>query len=179
MGKKAKIEDSPAYQLISLVYRHQGHQQGRSRERWYHAMQAAARLAIRFGLRFDREDFVHLTSSERDTYRPRYCATERDYALACGCERGRGNKSAVLAFEHWRDRRPFMVTEDGSKTPTRIYVGRQFRWAGDWVTCTSFAEDNSYVVVCTYRTGEKYYPRKIERRIKLTREALRLGPIRN
>ena len=168
MSKKTqKQERSPAYRLIEHVWVNQGHGMGRSRERSGHAMSAALALAVRFGLRFDIDDMSHLAAGAN--YEPFCYAGEYDYALACGSERGLFNNSAAMSFEAWKDRKPFKIEEPHSNTPTRIYVGREFGWQGEYVTCTSFAADGSYLTACEYHPRKKgSYENKVKRRHKIT-----------
>ena len=48
-------------------------------------------------------------------------------------------------------------------------------WQGEHVTCTSFAEDNSYFVACSYNVNEdsEDYSRRIKHRFKITQKDLK------
>ncbi len=148
--------DSPAYHLIEHVFQNQGHRQGHSRERFRDGMSQAIRLAVGHGLKFDVDDFVKISNNFR------YRATEQDYALACGIERGRHNPTAAIAYEAYKKRKPFLLRSVGyplspSKTANRVAVGMRFGWLkakADKIptvlTCTSFAEDGSYFTACSH-----------------------------
>lgn len=172
-------EPSPASQLIRLFRKRQGYQQGRSRERREAGMRAVVQLAIRYGLRFDRHDFVVMTRDYEGIVGGRkggirLDVREREYAIACGDERGRLNPSAAQAYEHWHKRKPFLIEDEGSETPTRMYEGRKFKWYGKRATCTSFADDLASFTACTYKPpvdGE--YGRKIDKRYRITRDDIR------
>ena len=125
------------------------------------------RLAVRYGLRFDLDDMSRLAAGAN--YEPCCYADEYDYALACGSERGHFSNSAAMSFEAWKDRKPFKIEEPHTDTPTRIYVGRQFRWQGEYVACTSFSADGSYLTACEYHPRKKgSYKNKVKRRHKIT-----------
>ena len=145
-------------------------------ERLNIAMRSALDLAIEYGLRFDRDDFGAM-----DKWRPGYWRDiEGSYAVASGCERGRGNMSACLAIEKHLDRKPFLVCHrPDEKTPNRVYVRCQFHWYGTLVTCTSFDDERGSFVACTYKkrgTDERDYPtgrKKIARRYTITHQDVR------
>ncbi len=165
MSKKQEQERSPAYRLVQMVWRNQSG--ALSYGNFHHGISAAVHLAIRYGLRFDVDDFQRLATEGRQLiwfYADEFC-----YTLACGCERGLRNPSAAAAYETWKDRKPFKIEEPHSKTPTRIYVGRQFQWKHRGVTCTSFAADGSHLTACEYHPPKKgSYENKVKRRHKIT-----------
>jgi hypothetical protein len=154
--------NSPAYHLIEHVYQNQGHRQGHSRERFRDGMNQAVRLAIGHGFKFDADDFAKIAKNFR------YEATERDYALACGIERGRNNPTATIAYETYKKRKPFLLRSVSyphspwQKTANRVAVGMRFGWYYEdktikqssripiIVTCTSFAQDGSYFTACSH-----------------------------
>lgn len=157
------MNESPAYHLIRHVYENEGHRMGRSRERVHHAINSSVQLAIRFGLQFHVDDFVRLSEEF-------YTAEERDYAIACGIERGHHNITAAQAYEKYKNRKPFMLRSVGyplspSITASRVAVGMQFGWyerIKDQVklliaTCTSFGEDGTYFTACTYKNEYDYH----------------------
>lgn len=175
MGQPVNAEKSPALQLIELVYNEQGHQMGRSKERFHAGMRSACQLAIRYGLRFDIDDFKTLGTQQTQSYHNTaiYLAGESEYTIACGIERGRQNQSACLSFEKWKDRKPFVVREPEEKTGNRVAVGIDFTWYGERVSCTSFADDSSYLTACTYKRDDGTAGSKIDRRIKITHDDIR------
>jgi len=143
---------SPAMQLIKFVSDHKMTKCAWSRERAQHIDDWAWELAIRGGFEFHRTDFGE----------PKGGIGEAWYAAAIE----EGNMSAVLAMEHTAQRKPFIALEvatkggdrrmahmAGTQQEGRLSVGARFRWDGKWVTVTSFAGDNSYVVACSYPVG--------------------------
>lgn len=167
---------SPAVQLIELVYHEQGHQMGRSNERFNAGMRDACQLAIRYGLCFDLDDFETLGAQRTASYYNTsiYLAGESEYTIACGKERGRQNQSACLSFEKWKNRKPFIVREPEEKTGNRIAVGIDFTWYGERTSCTSFADDGSYLIGCTYKRDiNGFTTREVDHRIKITQGDIR------
>jgi hypothetical protein len=174
-------EPSPAAHFIRFFREHQGYQQGRSNERWNAGMRECLRVAIRYGLRFDKEDFAVMTqpnARHNCTGHPMGISLdvrEWEYAIACGSERGILNLSAAQAYEHALKRKPFLIEDDhDTTTPTRIYEGREFKWYGKTIKCTSFAEDQQSLIACTYKPQEKgTYERKLDKRIRITHDDIK------
>ena len=164
----AKKTDSPAIQLLRLLWRHEGHQMGHSWERINATMRNGLGLAIRSGLEFARGDFAVIS----DAFNPGcWLNGERMYSVACLGEHG-PNRSAAISFERWKGRKPFIL--DGH----RLAVGSKFDWYDDRVTVTSFADDSSYLVACSYKytesnTGDTYARRKVAHRYKIAIADLR------
>jgi hypothetical protein len=182
------MTDSPAMELIRHFEKHQGHGMGRSRERTADGIRSAVRLAIGYGLKFAEDDFSELARHRSQSYYSTciYAAGEEDYAMACGSKRGRFNGSAVKSFEKWKSRKPFLLRDPGTQSPTRVYVGREIEWYGERAKCTSFAEDGSHFVACTYKRdsadpevgGAVHYVEGGFRRVVSTSEdQVTLGPV--
>lgn len=151
--------------LILHFHQHEGHQCSRSNERYHAGMRDAIRLAIRYSLEFHRDDFKTMQHSIPDEY---------DYALMCGSERGRSNMSAAIAYENFKDRKPFLIADEGVESPTRVYVGRKFKWMGNDVTCTSFDKTGECFVACTYKLdADGTYSRNVERVLKIKHADIR------
>ncbi len=55
-----------------------------------------------------------------------------------------GNNTAWKSFEQWTGRRPFIIDKK------RLYIGYEFNWMGNFVTVTSFNDDNGTAVACSY-----------------------------
>jgi len=161
-----KSKDSPALRLLQLVWDEQGHQMGHSWERLNAAMHAATCLAIEYGLRFDVADFQAIDKR----FRMGYWGGEGFYCLACAT-RGYGrchgpNRSAAIAFETWKGRKPFIIRErPSSPARHRVAIGAGFRWYGQWVTCTSFAKDGLSLIACSYADPER---KKVLKRHRIT-----------
>ena len=136
-------DNSPALRLVKIVWEHG------SRKSWSKlngALQGAVRTAIEGGLEFSEGDFTHIFDNMRGGrwfIVDGHSRGEWMYRLACEENR---NPSAWRSFEAWKGRKPFIV--DGQ----RLYVGLWFEWQLQRVRVTSFAEDQSYVVACSYRT---------------------------
>ena len=169
---------SPAIQLLTHVWKHQGEGQYWSWARLNSAMHAALRLVIIHGFRFDRDDFKLIDkSAEHGGFSFGYWGGvvghllgEYFYSLACARNRAYGvNLSACLAFEAWKARRPFILRQPGQKTGRRLAVGSKFNWYGYSPTCTSFSEDARSLVACAYRptTG------RVRRRFKIDHAQIR------
>lgn len=128
---------SPALSLLRHVWEHAPYESHRKRNS---DMSSALSFVIRTKLAFDKEDFFYIYKN----FRPEYWIGESEelyHALAVRED----HASAYQAFEHWKDRKPFIASEG------RIYVGMKFRWEGKDVLCTSFAPDGLHVVACTYK----------------------------
>jgi len=160
-----KRSDSPAVRLLRLAWESQGHQRGHSWDRINHAMHDALCMAIRYGFAFKREDFVLIAKQPSEggfnfgywCGNNRHMSGEHFYSLAVrGQDRHGANRSAALAFEHWKDRKPFLVRSDPkAKAPSRIAIGVGFRWYDEPVTCTSFSECGTALTACSH-TREAY-----------------------
>ncbi len=180
---------SPAIALLRNVWEHHGYGMGHSWERLNAAMSTALSLAIWSGMRFDLDDFKTIAKEFNFGYwggNDRHMSGEMFYLTACNCEtryasgrRYPPNPSCCLAFESWKDRRPFIVRSPDKKTGARVAVGARFEWRGEQVECTSFAEDGSRLVACTYKepkrdeNGYAIGPRKVLERTSITHDAIR------
>lgn len=147
---------SPVLHLLHHVNAFHGFG-GRGRQfRSEHALRAALRLAIRFNFNFEMDDFVILACSPEEVrgkkHHPHgleFVADELDYAMTCGANDSPGNVNAARAFEHFKQRKPFLLGAENDPF-SRIYVGRKFKWEGDEVECTSFTDDGAMAITCVY-----------------------------
>lgn len=177
---------SPAYRLLSHVWKHEGDGLGKSWARVNGAMQDALRLAITCGMKFDPEDFARFAKDFNSGYW--IGDGEHYYALACGRD-GTANPSAYQAYEHWRGRKPFLVHESASRygygvangpaPKIRLCVGARFDWHVKLKTkvkvkVTSFKDDGPkpHVVACSYKPKDedKYGETKIDKRFTITHD---------
>lgn len=173
---KAETKPSPAMELLTLVWKHEGHGLGRSWARLNDAMGSALRLAIKSGLRFDLDDFASF-AKEFNSCRW-ICDAEWCYSRACGSEHNDhgGNPSAVQSFEAWCNRKPFLVRfSPNDKTPNRLYVGAQFKW---WhgeklsvVRVTSFNDRSQTCIAVEYEPNSNQS--KISKRHTITHEKIK------
>ena len=147
---------SPALALIQDIRKYCGHQhgrgnwrQGRSRDLLRGALHAALKLAIVSHVEFGPDDFVPIwhmiDGSDWEGY----------YALACN-GRPRLNRSAAIAYEHWRRRPPFLFKSAKARAGERMYVGYGFWWPDAQegriaLKVTSFAKDGQSLTACAYQ----------------------------
>jgi hypothetical protein len=180
--KAKKRDDSPAIQLLDLVWSNCNEVNGHSWERLNGSMKDALSLAISAGMAFDLGDFA----SFRERYRFGYWGGQDSGGFAEGfyteavCK---GNMSAAKSFEQWKGRKPF-ITEDAEATMRygrrvesrcggRLTVDSRFTFRGELLTVTSFSDGGEYLTACTYKLCEHdQYRRKIAKRFKITREEL-------
>lgn len=103
--KKISPTKQPALHLIDHVWAHIQESTGHSWQRLNWAMSDALMLAIKAGMRFAPDDFVHI----KEHYRPGYWMGESggEYHYAAAVEAG--NLSACVAFETWKKRPPFII----------------------------------------------------------------------
>lgn len=169
-----ETKDSTPIELIQLVWDNANAATGHSWARLNRSLRNALVLAIDSGMKFGRDDFK--TIAER--YRPEYWMSDGEgiYSTAVTSS----NDTAALAFEKWKDRKPFFFTEmwhGKTRGKHRLHVGARFEWNGEHVTVTSFLSDQSSLVACSYQekkpTKEHPYPSdKILHRYVVTREEL-------
>jgi len=173
-----KNSESPAMQLVRLVWDNCQQVIGHSWTRLNQSMRNALNLAISGGLRFDLGDFKTIEKA----FDMRYWGGEDGgfaeyfYSQAIAVQ----NLTACRSFEAWKDRPAFIV--DGvqprygrvsrvrCRQRGRAGVGTQFPWRGELVKVTSFALDGSHLVACSYhpRTVTDPYTDKIRRRYRIT-----------
>ena len=147
-------------------------------------MSSALRLAIEGGMSFSLGDFEAIDKRPRDGgFNFGYWAgTQREGHGECFYTSAvvAGNRSACMAFERWKNRKPFIVpgvSTGSANTPThhkgrsRLAVGSTFLWhdKGVRVTVTSFDKDAQSLIACLYHptTG------KVAKRYKITRAMLK------
>lgn len=157
----AQQKDSPALQLVRLVFTEGQKATGHSWTRLNQALYQAAKVAIEGGMRFNLEDFTDFYVEMRAGY---WIGAHPDGLYAAACKVG--NLSACRAYEHHYGFCPYEL--DGQ----RVFVGHDFVWEGERVTCTSVSKD--HLVACSYASqGEApHYKRKIERRYKISHEEI-------
>lgn len=161
----------PVQDLLRLVWDNCNEVKGHSWTRLNGSMNAALRLAIESAFKFAPDDFEMAYKSFRGERWFGENLGERFYT--CACENS--NKSAAIAYEAFRERKPFIYDEDlcnaphgGGSSGGRIYVGRRFAWANEYVTCTSIADDGLSLTACGYDGTD----RTPKRRFRITHEDL-------
>ncbi len=182
----AAPEQSPVLDLLDLVWNHGEQATSHSWGRVNTSMQRALSLAIGCGMKFAPDDFAQIQRRYRFHYWGGNDAggfAEGFYALAVA----EGNVSACQAFEKWKGRAPFIADgvrpgrsvqfahRGGFREKQRLAVGSTFHWQGQEVKVTSFADDGSYVVACSYDDPDptkSYEKAKIDRRYRISRRDL-------
>lgn len=148
-------EDSPAYELLYHTWKHANNAPIFSWERLNRSMHGAVILAIDSGMRFDKDDFSKISKDFRMGY---WADGEGIYSQAVKS----GNISACQALETWFNRKPFIakfpvdlrtygIGRDALRKEGRIAVGTRFRWDGEYVRVTSFANDGKSLTACAYK----------------------------
>ena len=173
-----KTQDSPAIQLLTLLWENRQKETSHSWLKLNHSMSDGLRLAIRMGLTFNLGD-IELCHKR---FRAGYwfgADIEWIYQLAVLYR----NASAWKCFEDYRKRKPFIVK--GAKLDThtgdgpcgsglaRLVVGAEFTWNGEKVKITSFNDVNgSFVAVSYRRDGEWQWCSKCKGEIKSPKEVV-------
>jgi hypothetical protein len=149
-------------------------------ERLNQALRATLHALITVGASFALEDFVSIADDGRLSFGS-WAGTDNAWMYGEQFYRAAvhtNNRSACLAFEHWKQRKPFIY--EGA----RLFVGAQISWEGEAVTCTSFAKDGSAVTLCSYKSTDydpcptcridrnRYTERKVLHRYTITYEML-------
>jgi hypothetical protein len=180
-------EQSPVLDLLDTVWNHWGGATRHSWDRVNHSMRQALCLAIGSGMEFGSDDFAEIQRRYRFHYWGGEDAggfAEGFYTLAVV----EGNLSAARAFEKWKGRPPFIwdsillpreghyTKSGGRREMARLTVRSEFAWRGQRVKVTSFADDGSHVVACSYQAPDPtkpYTSAKIDKRYKITNADLR------
>lgn len=166
-GGCVEFDRSPGFVFVMMARRLGGEVHGLSKTTSNWCDQWALSHAIEFGFRFDIDDAATLASLGQPSYYARgVVASEHDYAIACGSKRGLENRSFAMSFEKWKERKPFLLRDHDVKTPTRMHVGRRFRWHGDMVECKSFNDEKGYFNAVKYKRDSS----KVEKRFQITHE---------
>lgn len=130
------------------------------------AMHDVLALAVKAGLQFDKGDFSKLYENfhlGRGYYATGYLsADEHYYSLAVATQ----NTSACQAFEHTKNRKPFIINNvdtayvhfaghhNQRRPRSRLSCGCKFSWNGEQVAVTSFSKDGTYLTACSYKPLE-------------------------
>lgn len=162
---------SAARRLVSLVWKHNREATGHSWQRLNSSMAQAVSLAITAGMRFSTDDFASIHADMRGGYW--FGEEERFYGLAVEFD----NLSACQSFEAWKARKPFVhcgrrvAVGSSMDAWPRPEATKDMTWPPE---VTSFAADGASIIACTYKIeGERSYPRKIAKRLRITLEEIR------
>lgn len=109
MSKSPVQQLSPVQQFLQTIW---DNRKKGSWQRLNAALYDGLTLAIRAGFTFERDDFINLKSFNFHYW----CGAgsgpnghaESFYTLACSSQRDGGNRSAAIAFETWKERKPFL-----------------------------------------------------------------------
>jgi hypothetical protein len=179
---KRQPKRSPAYQLMAHVWESTNEEIGHSYERLNHAMHSALTLAIGAGMKFFPGDFSAINEDFRGGYWLG-ATSEWAYTLAVAV----GNKSAIDAYEGYKNRGPFIADNvepgsnyshegflhlSGTRQRARLALGFKFPWRGETVNVTSMPRGDGPVIACSYKGNPSDYPSKILHRYKITREGI-------
>lgn len=178
MGKDKKL--SAPLQLLTIVWRETSRAMEHSWARLNRSMQNALSLTIDSGMKFALDDFDYISKHFRPYYwmgNDGHMFGEGYYSEAISA----GNMSAVMAFETWKHREPFITdnARTGWRSPktltrSRLAIHFSFYWHGETVKVTSFSEDGSYLTACSYKDKKpNEYRDKIKHRYKITIKGLR------
>jgi hypothetical protein len=169
-GGYVAFDRSPGFVFVMMARNLGGEAHGLSKLTGNWCDQWALSHAIEFGFRFEIDDAETLANLGQPSYYARgVVAGEHDYATACGSKRGLENRSFAMSFEKWKGRKPFLVRDHNVKTPTRMHVGRRFRWHGEQVECKSFNDEKGYFNAVKY----KGHTSKVEKRFRITHEDIK------
>lgn len=160
-GGVASFDRSPGFVFVMMArsFGGEAHRLSRLTNDWNGRV--ALEHAVRYGFRFDADDAQTVGGDERI------------YAIACNSERGFENRSFAQSYEKWIGRKPFLVRDHDSKTPTRMYVGREFRWYGERVWCKSFNDDKGYFNAVQYDKHPNNYNPKVTKRFRITHDDIK------
>lgn len=158
----AKKQESSALQFVRLLYREGQQATDHSWTRLNAALSEATAVAIKGGLCFELGDFKAFYSDLNAGY---WIGSNPSgfYAIACKY----GNLSACKAYEHCYGFKPYEL--EGQ----RVFVGHDFKWNGEHVTCTSISKES--LIACSYKPRESadgYGRDKILHRYSITNAEL-------
>ena len=133
---------SPARQLVQTIWDHANKDSNRCHSWTYlnQSLYSAVNLAIFAGLQFNEDDFIHFAEVKRSHY---WAIKDNAHNIGEGWYSravAHRNMSACLAFEKWKNRKPFRWKEE------RICIGAQpLLIDGRW-RVTSFDPEGNYFV---------------------------------
>jgi hypothetical protein len=190
MKKKPAFEDEPksqVIQLLDLVY-DATWKDGKKIvwSRVNSAMQAALKIAIGSGFKWDVDDWKHVMSH----YNCGFWIGDNIEWWYSECVSA-SNISAIVAYETYVDRKPFIADcvtptkcdlahSTGSRERERLAIGFEFYYQGQRVVVNSFGVDGSYLNATDWRGYEtgKTSTKKIKRH-KITREMIQADRAEN
>lgn len=179
---KLNPNDSPALDLLQVLWTNRQQETGHSWLRLNHAMWRGLLLAVEMGLTFHPDDFSECYQRYRAGYWIGDGGGEMFYQHAVLY----GNATAWQSYEQHVGRKAFIIP--GARCDrasgmgnglmggglARLVVGARFNWKGELVTVTSFkdGDDPQSFVACSYKKAGKY-KEKIHHRFAITHQDIR------
>ena len=151
--------NSAAYNLCLHVWQKSQQATSFAYIRINQSMHEAVMLAITSGMKFGLTDFNRFFESFRAGYWIG-CSHEMFYKAAVQT----GNMSACHAYEHWQERKPFIIEDK------RVFVGHEFQWDGRKVFCSSIKPE--HIIACAYKLVKdknQHWSQKLVKRYRITR----------
>jgi len=164
---------SPALKLVDLVWRESFSCTPHSWRVYNDTLSSALALAIASGMHFDVGDFEYIDNNYKFCYwcgNDGHMSGEGFYSRAVN----NMNSKAIQSFEAWKSRKPFIFVNvlptytwgyerPMRRKPCRLTIGSGFRWKGEDVQVTSFSEDGTYIIACSYKNkGKQRDPKDYE-----------------
>jgi hypothetical protein len=151
-----KNTDSPAVQLMSLLWGKSQEATGHSWLRLNQGLREGIFLAVKIGMEFAENDLAEIGKRFRGGY-----WFGDSFETFYHCAITYNNRSAWKAYETYVKRTPFIWTPatlrahyggggQGTTNPPRLAVGAEFAWKGERVTVTSFNDEKGYLVAQSY-----------------------------
>ena len=179
---------SPALKLVDLVWRESFSCKPHSWREYNSVLSDALALAVDSGMHFDIGDFQYIDNNYRFEYwcgNDGHMSGEGFYSRAVNGM----NSKAIQSFEAWKKRKPFVFVDvlptytwgygrPMKRKSCRLTIGSGFRWKGEDVQVTSFSEDGTHLIACSYKNKDKqsepesYEPLKILHRHNITNRGL-------
>lgn len=151
-----KNTDSPAVQLMSLLWNESQKATGHSWLRLNQGLREGLFLAVKIGLKFGDGDINEIAKRFNGGY-----WFGDDFEVFYTCAVVYSNRSAWKAYEARYKRVPFIWTPatlndrwggggKGITNPPRLTIGCDFQWKGEKVIVTSFNDEKGYLVAQSY-----------------------------
>ncbi len=155
------MSETDVLKFVGLAWENRGHKAPFSWDRVNRTMRSAILLAVEVGFEFTRDDLLALYHPKR-YHASYYLDIEGFYGVAVTTN----NRSAARAAEAYLGRKPFIFVDIEPPTYAygqarayerkrgRLAIGYWFTWKDERVRVTSFSEDGSYLVACSYKGDE-------------------------
>lgn len=154
---------------------------GKSWNRLNQSMSSALSLAIESGHEFHLDDFKRFDDDFRSVY---WIGADHEGVYSHACGGGHGpNMSAILAYEAWVGRKPWIVWNELEGKKVRLHAGVRMYWFDDpanptpetmhTVRVNSFNDNDDYVNVASYKAGKNEYRESVDRMFKIRRDGVK------